>query len=148
MRHQARNVLTYDRFAEDRAVQNVAQSSVRAAIHTLKAEFLHPSLVRSDGRAFHPDAIQSDGVGRINRHLIIGLIAVFYSQIIIFQIDIEIGKDELFLDETPDNAGHLVPVQLDNRSLDLNLCHNILSAEPAGAGSPVFRNGRTIAPHA
>ena len=35
-------------------------------------------------------------------------------EVIIFQVDIEIGEDQLVLDLLPDDAGHLVAVDLDN----------------------------------
>ncbi len=126
VRHQARHILADDRLAEDRAVQDVAQRAIRAAIHPLQAEFRHPGLVRGNGRAFYADAVLGDRVGRIDGHLIVRLVTVFDTEVIIFQIDIQVRKDQLVLDKTPDNAGHLVPVQLDDRGLDLDFCHHIL----------------------
>ncbi len=44
--------------------------------------------------------------------LIVGLIAVFDAEIVILQLDVEIGQDQLVLDEAPDDARHLVAVEL------------------------------------
>ena len=42
---------------------------------------------------------------------------------VIFQGNIEIGIDELIFDHLPDDAGHLVPIHLDDWIFDLDLCH-------------------------
>src|SRR3546814_6515000 len=39
-------------------------------------------------------------------------------------VDVQVRQDQLFLDELPDDAGHLVAVELDNRILDLDLVHS------------------------
>jgi hypothetical protein len=148
VRHQARHVLANDRFAENRAVQNVAQRAVRAAIHALEAEFGDPRLIRRDRGTLYADTVLGDRIGRIDRHLVIGLIAIFDAEVIVFQIDVQIRKDQFFLDESPNNAGHLVPVQLYNRGLDLDFCHHILTGGTSRAGFPASKTGRTIAPHA
>jgi hypothetical protein len=48
---------------------------------------------------------------------------VLDAEVVIFEIHIQIGVDELLLDEVPDDAGHLVAVEFDDgsRDLDLNL---------------------------
>src|ERR1019366_6984408 len=80
VRHQPGHVLANDRLAEKGAVQNVARRAVRAAIHPLQVEFLHPGVVRGDRRARHADAVLRNGVGGIDRNLVVGLIAVFDAQ--------------------------------------------------------------------
>jgi hypothetical protein len=45
------------------------------------------------------------------------------AEVVIFQVDIEIGVDQLVLDELPDDAGHLIAVELDDRICNLDLCH-------------------------
>ena len=45
------------------------------------------------------------------------------AEIVVEQLDVEIGMDQLVLDEMPDDAGHLVAVHLDDRVLDLDLRH-------------------------
>ena len=56
-------------------------------------------------------------------NLVVGAVAVLDAQIVILQIDVEIGKDQLFLDEVPDDAGRLVAVELDDWVFDLDLVH-------------------------
>jgi hypothetical protein len=45
-------------------------------------------------------------------------------QVIVMQVDVQIGQDQLLLDQVPDDAGHLVAVQLDHRICDLDLFHD------------------------
>jgi hypothetical protein len=54
--------------------------------------------------AFHSDAMLFDGVSRVDRHLIIGGVAILNREIIIKEIDVEIGPNELFFDGGPDDA--------------------------------------------
>ena len=41
------------------------------------------------------------------------------------QVDVQIGQDQLLLDEIPDDAGHLVAVEFDDRIGDLDLVHGL-----------------------
>ena len=45
-------------------------------------------------------------------------------EVVVFQVDIEIRQDQLVLDEAPDDPGHLVAVQLDDRGFYLDLRHS------------------------
>ncbi len=47
-------------------------------------------------------------------------------EVVILQVDVEIGQDQAFLDQRPDDAGHLVAVQFDDRVGDLDDCHEKL----------------------
>src|SRR5690606_15572842 len=138
-RHQARNVLHDDRLAEDDAAENVADRAVRALPHLLEAEFLDAAFVRRDRRALDADAVLLDGVGGIDRDLVVGLVALLNREIVIFDLKIEVGQDQLVLDELPDDAGHLVAVEIDDRIGYLDLLHGFLFdhwraaiASPAG----------------
>jgi hypothetical protein len=42
-------------------------------------------------------------------------------QVEVAQVDVEVGQDQLVLDELPDDPGHLVAVELDDRPLTLIL---------------------------
>jgi hypothetical protein len=44
-------------------------------------------------------------------------------QIVVVQIDIEIGVDQLVLDELPDDPGHLIAIEFNDRIFDLDLGH-------------------------
>jgi hypothetical protein len=120
-RHQARHVLADDRLAEDHAAEDVADGAVGRAVHALEAEFLDAGLIRRDGGAFHADAVLLDGVGRIDGDLVVGLVALFDAEVVVLEVDVEIGVDQLVLDELPDDAGHLVAVEFDDRVFDLDL---------------------------
>ena len=82
--------------------------------------------VRGDGGAFDADAVLLDGVGRVDRHLIVGGVAVLHAQVVIFELEVEIGVDQLVLDDLPDDAGHLVPIEFYNRVIHLDFRHVIL----------------------
>src|ERR1700758_3050044 len=44
-----------------------------------------------------------DGVGRVHRHLVAGGVPVLHGQVVVVQRDIEVGQDQLVLDELPDD---------------------------------------------
>lgn len=120
---QARHVLADDRLAEDDAAEDVADRAVRRLPHLLQLELLDATLVRRDRGAFYADAVLLDGVCGVDRHLVVSCITVFDAQVVIFEIEVEIRVDQLVLDELPDDAGHLVAVEFDDRIGDLDLCH-------------------------
>ena len=128
---QPRHVLDHDRLAEDRPAKNVADRPVGALVHLVKVEFLHPRLVRRDRGALHADAEFLDRVRRIDRDLITRLVALLDPQIVIFQVHVEVGEDQLLADPLPDDPRHLVAVDFDDRINNLDLRHGA----PAVLGS-------------
>jgi hypothetical protein len=58
-------------------------------------------------------------------------------EVVILQVDIQIGVDQLVLDVLPDDAGHLIAVELDDGIGDLDLRHR---------REPRFRVGRLDLP--
>jgi len=122
-RNQARHVPADDRFAEHHAAEDVADGAVRRFPHFLQVKFLHPCLVRGDGGAFDADADLLDGIGGIDRDLIVGLVAVFHSEIEIHQVDIKEWIDQLVLDVLPDDPCHLVAIEFDDGVGHLDFCH-------------------------
>src|SRR5437868_4572803 len=44
-------------------------------------------------------------------------------EVVLFQIDVEVGQDQLVLDEAPHDAGHLVAVEFDDGLRHLDFCH-------------------------
>ncbi len=134
VRHQAGDVAADDRFAEDGAVEDVADGAVRAAPHLLQPELRDPRLVRRDRRALDADAVLADRLRGIDGHLVVGRVAVLDAKIEVQQLDVEIGQDQLVLDEAPDDPGHLVAVEFHDRILHLDLRHPAPSiAQPACA---------------
>jgi hypothetical protein len=113
-RHEARHVLHHDRLAEHDAIENVADRAVRRLPHLLQLEFFDAGFVRRDGRAFHGDAVFLGGFGRVDGHLVVGGVAVLDREVVILQVDVEIGEDQALLDERPDDPGHLVAIHLDD----------------------------------
>jgi hypothetical protein len=45
------------------------------------------------------------------------------SEVEIFEVDVEIGMNELVLDHLPDDPRHLVAVHFDDRVFDLDFLH-------------------------
>jgi hypothetical protein len=79
--------------------------------------------ITPDGGAFHADAVALDRLGGLDGDLIVGGVAVLDAEVVIFQVQIEVGVDQLVLDLAPDDPGHLVAVELDDRVRNLDLIH-------------------------
>ena len=123
-RHQTRHVLNKNRLAKHDAVEDVADGAVRRLPHLFEVEFFDACFVGGDGGALHAHAVLQDGVGRIDGDLITRFVAVFDAQVVVIELDIEIREDQAIFDEGPDDAGHFVAVEVDNRGYDFNLfCH-------------------------
>ena len=63
-------------------------------------------------------------LGGIDGYLIVGGIAVFDAKIVVIEIHIKIRQDQTVLDVFPDNAGHFVAVELNDRAFDLDFGHD------------------------
>ena len=122
-RHQPRHVADDDRLAEDDAAQDVADRAVGRQPHLLEAELLDPGLVGRDRRALDADAVLLDGVGGVDGHLVVGLVAMLDAEVVVLEVDVEVRADQRVLDELPDDAGHLVAVELYDGAFDLDLGH-------------------------
>ena len=133
--HQTRHVLADDRLAEDHAAQDVADGAVRRLPHFLEVKFLHPGFVRGDGGAFDAHAVLLDRIGAVNGDLVVGLVALFNAQVVIFQVDIEIGEDQLVLDQLPDDPGHFIAVDVDHGVGDFDLGHALFSLFDGARGA-------------
>jgi hypothetical protein len=46
-------------------------------MHPLQIELAHPGLVQGNGRALRADTVLANRTRRVDRHLVVGLIAVF-----------------------------------------------------------------------
>lgn len=93
----------------------------RYGLTLLQLELLNTSLIGSDGSTLDTDRVLLDGLGGINGDLVVGLITVLKTEIIVLEVDVEVGVDELVLDDLPDDAGHLITVEFDDGVLDLDL---------------------------
>lgn len=116
----ARNIFANDRLAENCAVKDVADGAIGAAPHLFEPEFFDARFIGSDGCALDGDAELFGGVGRIDGDLIVGLVAFFDGEIVVFEIDIEVGKDQAFANRLPDDARHLVSVHFDDGVQDFD----------------------------
>ena len=119
--HQARDVRDDDRLAEDDAAEDVADRAVRALPHLLEAELLDARLVGRDGGALDADAVLLDGVRRVDRDLVVGLVALLDAEVVVLEVHIEVRVDEGVFDGLPDDARHLVAVEFDDRAFNLDL---------------------------
>ena len=118
---EARDVADDDRLPEDHAAKDVADRAVGALPHLRQRELLYACLIRRDRGALHADAMLEDRVGGVDRHLVARRLAMLDREVVIPQIDVEVGKNELILDELPDDASHLVAIEFNDRADDLDL---------------------------
>ena len=100
----------------------------------LRLNSFDPRLVGRDGRALDADAVLLDRLGRLDGDLVVGGVAVLDAQVVILQVDVEVGQDQLVLDELPDDPGHLVAVEFDNGIGDLDLRHGAATFGMIGGG--------------
>src|SRR6185295_725498 len=120
---EARHVPADDRLAEDDAAEDVADGAVRRLPHLLQVELLDAGFVGGDGGAFDADAVRLDRLGGLDGDLVPGLVAVLDAEVEIEEVDVEMAPDQLVADEVPDDPGHLVAVEFDNRVGNLYLRH-------------------------
>ncbi|OIQ64667.1 hypothetical protein GALL_537810 [mine drainage metagenome] len=86
-------------------------------------------------------------MGCVDGDLVVGAVTLLDAEVVVFQVDVEIGQDQLLLDEIPDDAGHFVAVEFDDGVGYLDLGHHWPSwfldsvgrviAENAGGGKMV-----------
>ena len=69
-----------DRLAKDRAADDIADGAVRRLPHLFQAKLLHPPLVRGDGRALDADPVFFNRLRRLDRHFILGGVAILHRQ--------------------------------------------------------------------
>ena len=106
------NSLTQDGLAEHCSSQNVTDRAVGRQPHLLELELLDAFFVGGDGGALDGHVMLQGGVGRVDRDLVVRLIAIRESEIVVQALDIQVGEDQLVLDHLPDDPGHLVAVHL------------------------------------
>jgi hypothetical protein len=119
--HVERDSLADDGLSEDGSSADVSDGSVRGLPHLLEVELLNSGLIGGDGGALDSNLAGLDSFGGVDSDLIVGGISVLHAEIEVLDVEVQMGVDELVLDHLPDNAGHLVAVQLGNRVLNLDL---------------------------
>ena len=72
---------------------------------------------------FTPTPCSLDRVGGVDGDLVLGGVAALDAEVVVLELDVEVGQDQLVLDELPDDPGHLVAVELDDGVLHLDLGH-------------------------
>jgi hypothetical protein len=60
-------------------------------------------------------------MGRVDCDLVVCGIAILHSEIIVFDVNVQVREDELFLDHVPDDAGLFVAIEFNDRIGDLDL---------------------------
>ncbi|KAH3673827.1 hypothetical protein OGATHE_001807 [Ogataea polymorpha] len=109
---------------ENSSSQNVSNGSVWRDPHLLESEFLDTSLVRSDSGALNTNSVLLDGIGSVDSDLVVRFISGQNSQVVVLEVDIEVGQNQFFLDDVPDDSGHFITVQLHYWSLDLDFAQS------------------------
>src|SRR5262249_2510280 len=121
--HEPRDALDHYGLTEDDAAEDVTDRAVGGTPHLLQAELGDPGFVRRNGRALDPDAELLDRVCGIDRYLVVGGISVLDRQVVVTQVDVQVGQDQLILDELPDNTRHLIAVEFYDGIGHLDLGH-------------------------
>ena len=83
--------------------------------------------------ALHRHAVFLGRLGGVERHLVVGGVAVLDAEVEVLEVDVEVRQDQLLADLLPDDAGHLVAVHLDDGVLHLDLGHDC-SGKASGRG--------------
>jgi hypothetical protein len=78
-------------------------------------------LVRRDGGALDADVVLLDGVRGVDRHLVVRGVTVRQAKVEVLDVQVQVRVDVLVLDLRPDDARHLVTVELHDRLLHLDL---------------------------
>ena len=109
-----------DRCAEYGAVEDRADSAVRALPHLVQLVLVHALVVRCDGSTLNGYAQAFCSLGCVLCYLVAGLVALNESQVVILCLEVNERKDKLILDHLPQNTGHLVAIHLYEWSGHLN----------------------------
>ena len=145
-RNKAWNVAANNWLAEYNATQDVADGAVWRLPHFLQFEFFNACFVGGNGCALHANAMLQDGICGIDGDLVVGLVAVFHTKVVVLKFNIEVRQDQTIFDELPDDAGHLVAVELDDWIVNFDLRHDATFQElPTWADWELVRYLYTLA---
>ena len=115
------NIFDDNRLPEDGAVEDVSDGSVWTLPHLLKAELFDTTLIWGDSGALYSNLVLHGSVSSINRDLIISGITRGNRQVIVLSLQVEVRVDVALLDPLPDDAGHLVTIDVDDGVGNLDL---------------------------
>src|SRR6478735_1441117 len=104
VRDKTRHIVANDRLAKNSTIEDIPDSTIRAFPHLLQTKFFYTRFVRCNGGAFNAHAILFDSIGSINGNLVIGFIAVFNTEIVVFNVNVNIGQYQFVFYEFPDDT--------------------------------------------
>ena len=114
------NVLDDDWLSENCTIHNVSDCTVRALPHFLKIKLFDSCLIWSNSCAFNTHLALFNRSSCINSDLIICCISVLYSQVKVFNLEIQEWQYELVLNVFPNYSGHFITIEFSNWILNLN----------------------------
>lgn len=94
-RNTSWDVFDNDWLAEDDTTNNVANSAVRGLPHLLEVKLLNSSFVGGNRCTLNADLASFDGFCGVNGNLVICGITVFDTKIVVLDVEIKVGEDEL-----------------------------------------------------
>ena len=110
-----------DRAAENRAVHDRPDRSVRALPHLFQTVFFHPVRVRRNRGTLDGNAETQCRLRCVYGNPVICFVSFFQTEVIILCLQIHVRKNQFFLDHLPENPCHLIAVHLDERGCHRNL---------------------------
>jgi len=119
--HAPWNIFDDDRLSENSAVEDVSDGSIGTPPHLLEAELFDTALVRGDGGALDGNFVLLGCLSAINGDLIIGGVARCHRQVIVLSLQVHVRVDVPLFDPLPNDTGHLITIDVDNRLGDLHL---------------------------
>ena len=132
------NSLHHNRSTEYGSVQDRTDRSIGAFPHFLQMIFAHAGRIGGNGGTLYRHSILLRCKGGIHRHLVIRLVSMDKSKIVIFGIQVNIGKQKLLLDHFPENPCHLIAVHLHKRRCHLNFFHLKVPPHPCQCRTSVY----------
>ena len=125
-----------DRGPEGRAVQNSPNGAVGGFPHFGELRvLLHPLAVGCNRGALHRHAQAFGGLSGIHGDLVLCSVPAQQPQVVILGLQVHKRQNQFFLNHSPENTGHLIPVHLHQRGGHLNLFH-----KNASVNLPAWRN--------
>lgn len=76
-------------------LQMVSNGAIGRQPHLLELELLYTLLVWGNGCALDANRVLFDSLGGIERDLVVGLITVWQAQVVVLEVNVEIGVNKL-----------------------------------------------------